>query len=117
MFGFKIEVIIIGTIILLGMLGGYYYSWKSGIEQQALMEFNRQQVEQTAKNQQDFKEKLDVINRTQTDILQQNEEKIKQLQDKIDDLSSYLDSSQAAKDNREASPILKNTIKKLRGTL
>ena len=67
MFG-RIQLIIFGGILLMGALTGIYYSWRTGIEREALLEYNQKQLEQNLKDQQAMREKLDAMAAKQKEI-------------------------------------------------
>jgi hypothetical protein len=55
MFGLsKIAIYLLIALFSLGGITTTYYVWKRNIEHAALLEFNRQQTEQTAKDQAEF---------------------------------------------------------------
>lgn len=116
MFGLsRIPMYIAAFFLLSGLLTGIYYGWKHSIEQQALLEFNQKQLEQVIKDQQDFQNKMSAVENNQKtiveDLTKQNEDINKQLAD----ISTYLSSSDAKKNDRPSSIILKNTIYQLSG--
>lgn len=101
------------AIIASTILGGAYWGWKRQIEQQALLEYNQQQLEQIIKDQELFYQKMAVIEQKQQEILNDLDKKNREIAIKLKDLEKYLNSPEVKKLNRPASEIIKNTIRKL----
>jgi curved DNA-binding protein CbpA len=113
MFG-RLQVIIVGGIILFGLLSGLYYSWRKGIEREALLEYNQKQIEQNIADQKAMKEKLEAMDKIQTEIKAQNQAATKEFKDKMNNISSDIDSKKTV--DRPASEVLKKTVNKLKDT-
>ena len=62
--------------MLFGVLSGIYYSWRKGIEREALLEYNQKQLEQFTKDQEDFRKKMENIKKEQDELRKKNEEEI-----------------------------------------
>jgi uncharacterized membrane protein len=107
-------MIIIGGILLIGLLSGVYYSWRSSITRQALLEYNQKQLEQTLKDQEEFRLKMQAIQKNQEELIKKNREDKKEFDDKMASARSYLESDEAKKEDRSSSQVLKQTIKKLK---
>ena len=95
-------------------LSGIYYYWKSSVEQEALMEYNQKQLEQSLEDQKKMRAALDDIQQKQADIIKKTEEDKRALDEKLSVVDSTLDSEKAKKQDRPSSDILKNTVKQLR---
>ena len=80
MFG-RIQIIIIGGMLLLGALTGIYYSWRSSIEREALLEYNQKQLEQSIKDKEELKQKMDLIEIDQQAAIRKIEEDRKALEE------------------------------------
>ena len=111
MFG-RLQLYIIGGIILFGALTGIYYSWRSGVEREALLRYNQVQLEQSIKDQELLRQKIDNINQKQKEIDEANIADKKIFSDKIDSITNDIDSKDVV--NRPASKVLKDTIRKLK---
>jgi uncharacterized protein HemX len=92
-------------------LSGIYYYWKNSIEQEALMEYNQKQLEQSIEDQKKLKAALDEIQQKQADIIKQTEEDKKAFDQKLSVVDTSIDNS---KQDRPSSDILKNTVKQLK---
>ena len=57
----RLAIIIVGSIILFGTLTGIYYSWRKGIEREALLEYNQKQLEQNLKDQEELRKKMEAV--------------------------------------------------------
>lgn len=113
MFG-RIQIIIIGGILLLSAMSGVYYTWRKGIQREALLEYNQKQLEQHQKDQEDFRQKIAVISRQQEEIMSKNSEDKKIFNNKIRAAEDYLNSSETRINDRPASETLKETVRKLK---
>jgi len=98
-------------VIVFGSLTGIYYSWRKGIEREALLEFNQKQIEQNLKDQAEMKKRLEEINKKQQEFIKKNAEDKKAFNDKVGNINKNIDTN--SKD-RPASDILKKTIDQLR---
>jgi uncharacterized membrane protein (DUF106 family) len=113
MFG-RIQFIIIGAVLLFSVLSGIYYSWRKGIEREALLEYNQKQLEQHQKDQEEFRKRMEEIKKQQEEIAKKNEEEKKIFNDKMRAAADYLESAEVKKDDRPASSVLKETVRKLK---
>ena len=111
MFG-RLQLYIIGGVLLFGVLTGIYYSWRKSIEHQALLEYNQNQIEQNIKDQQAIKQKLVDIEKTQSEITAANAADKKEFKGKMDQINSSIDSKTTV--DRPASDVLKKTLTKLK---
>ena len=110
----RLAIIIIGSIILLGTLSGIYYSWRKGIEREALLEYNQRQIEQNIKDQEELRKKMEAVNAKQEELIKKNEEDKKDFDSKINNARDYVNTEEAKKSDIPASVILKETVKKLK---
>jgi Fe2+ transport system protein B len=113
MFG-RLQIIIVGGILLIGILSGIYYSWRSSIEREALLEYNQKQLEQTIKDQEEFRIKMLAIQKSQDEIVNENNKSRKIFDDQIKTTDEYLESTAVKNADKPSSDILKETIKKLK---
>lgn len=111
----KVVAQIIGGVLLLGLLVGGYYYWKHSVKQEALVEWNKAQVEQVQKEQQKLIENLTVIDKNLAVIKKELEYTKKILDDKFKDVDEYLakDSTKNEYKNKPSSDVLKRTFKEL----
>lgn len=112
----RLLIIVIGSIILLFILGGSYIYWKRGVEKQALYEYNQKQFIQNIKDQEILRKKLEEIAAKQKEIEDKTNADNKTFNDKINSITTMLDSKQAIEQDRPSSKILKDTIKRLKET-
>ena len=111
MFG-RIQLYIFVGIVGFGILSGLYYSWRKGIEREALLEYNQIQIEQNIKDQEEMKQKLADIYKKQADIEAANSADKKVFKGKIDNINTEINSKTTV--DRPASDVLKNTVNKLK---
>ena len=115
MFG-RLQLYIFIGILVFGSLTAGYYSWRKGIEREALLEYNQKQLEQTAKDNEEYQRKLKEIQDNQQVIIQKNDEDKRNFEAKMKDASIYLDASDTKKLDRPSSEVLKKTVNKLKDT-
>lgn len=113
MFGLdKIVVYVFIALFSVGAITATYFVWKHNVRQQALVEFNMQQMEQTVKDQAEFMRQQQEIASQQAaaarDLVNQNDA----LSRRMGSIDRFLTSSQAQ--DRPASNVLKETIERLR---
>ncbi|MGZ4849818.1 MAG: hypothetical protein ACXV2C_00365 [Candidatus Bathyarchaeia archaeon] len=104
----------IGIILGACIAGGVYLYWKHDITSAAQTQFNNAQLEKTIQEQNDYINKTKAINAAQEKTLNDLAAQNSQLTDKLKDVNDYLGSSDAMKDDRPSSKVLKTTIQKLR---
>jgi hypothetical protein len=113
MFG-RIQLYVIVGIIAFSSLCGIYYSWRSGIEREALLEYNQRQLEQNIKDQEAMKQQLEGINAKQKEVQAANDADKKVLKDKLESINTDLNTKETAATDRPASDVLKKTVNKLK---
>ena len=96
------------------LLTGFYFYWKHNVEQQALMEYNQKQLEQSIEDQNKIKETLVAIETNQQQIIKQSEQDKVAYEQKLGTVTDYLDSSATKKSDKPSSDILKQTVKQLK---
>ncbi len=113
MFGLnKLTVYLLVALFAAGAVTTTYYVWKRNIEQQALLDFNRQQLEQTAREQAEFARQQQEIANQQAAAARALAAQNENLNRRIGNIDRFLSSSQAQ--DRPASDVIKQTIERLR---
>ena len=109
----KIYVYIFIGLLIVGSVTGTYVAWKRNIEHQALLDFNQKQIEQSARDQEEF-------NRRQRELTARQEEIARDLRNKTEDLNrqmrgidAALNSVEARKSDRASSAVLQQTVEQL----
>lgn len=110
----RIYIYAIIAFVVFGTLTATYYSWRKSIEQQALLEFNQKQLEQTIADQAEFRRRMQEITDKQEEIIKKTNEDRKAFEDKINEAQTFIDSEEARKADRPASNLLKETVKRLK---
>jgi uncharacterized membrane protein len=110
----RIYIYAIVAVVVLGTLTGTYYSWRKGIERQALLEYNQKQLEQNMADQAEYRRKMQEITKKNEEIVKKSAEERKAFEDKINEAQTYIDSEEVRKSDRPASNILKETVKRLK---
>ena len=107
---------VIYALVIVGVVVGSFIfirTWENDIKKSALNDFNNKQLEQVIKDQNKFQVQLEQLNKSQQAIVDDMNIQNQSLVNKLNTVTTYLDSNQAKKDNRSSSTVLKNTIKKL----
>lgn len=106
---------IVGLVIVgLGIAWGALKIHDASVRREALLEYNKKQLEQIIKDQQEQQRRWDnleknILPKLYADISKE----IESTQKKVDDVEAYLNSSEVLKNDRAASEILKETLKRL----
>ena len=111
----RIQLYIIAGFIVFSSLCGIYYSWRSGIEREALLEYNQKQLEQSIKDKEEMQKKLANIEVKQKEIQAENEATKKVFKEDMNSIAADLDKKEVIETDRTSSQILKDTINKLKG--
>lgn len=97
-------------------IGGYLY-WEHSVAQEAaqkaINDFNRKQMEQVIKDKEALAEQLREVSRLQQEAIQEAQRKAQEVDAKLKEVDDFLRSPEAVKQDRPASPLLRETIKKL----
>jgi hypothetical protein len=110
----RIQLYIVAGFIVFSSLCGIYYSWRSGIEREALLEYNQKQLEQSNKDKEETRKRLEEINNAQKKIEAENDAAKKVLKEKLESVLVDLNSKEIVSDDRAASKVLKSTVNKLK---
>jgi uncharacterized protein YoxC len=110
LFGNKYAMYAMAALALVGI----YFIWKHNVEQAALMEYNQKQLEQVIHDQQVFQQKMDEVQNNQKAIVEDLAKKNDELNQKLSSLNTFLDSTEARKEDKPASNLLRATVKQLR---
>jgi Tfp pilus assembly protein PilE len=102
------------AVMAIGAVTTTYYVWKSSIERAALMEFNRAQLEQSRKDQEEFLRRQEALEEQQREATRALLEQNRDVQNRIESIQGNLNSPAAAAADRPASDILKRTVEQLR---
>jgi Tfp pilus assembly protein PilN len=107
----RIPLYIAGAVAIIGI----YFFWKHNVEQIALLEYNQKQLQQVIEDQQRFQQKMQEVENKQRsieiDLANQND----QVSKVLIPINDYLNSTDAKKQDKPASEILKKTVGGLRG--
>ena len=113
MFG-RLQLYIVIGIFAFGALTAGYYKWRAGIEREALLEYNQQQLEQSVKDKEKMQKQLQEIDEAKRVIEERNAADKKEFKNKIDSIAIELSSKQTIADDRPSSKVLKDTVNKLK---
>lgn len=102
------------AVMAMGAITTTYYVWKSSIERAALMEFNQRQLEQTLKDQEEFRRRQEALEEQQREATRALLEQNRDVQNRIQSIQGNLNSPAAAASDRPASDILRRTVEQLR---
>lgn len=111
MFGLdRITIYIIGALFLVGAMTTTYYVWKRGVEQAAMMEFNRQQLEQNARDQAEFMRRQEEVAEQQRRAAAELAEQNRRIHQRVNSINQMINQSE----DSPAPEIIKRTIDRLR---
>ena len=113
MFG-RLQLYVFIGILAFGVLSAGYYSWRAGIEREALLEYNQKQIEQDAKDKEILRQQVEDIENKRREIEAENVASKKAFEDKINSISADLNSKETKAADKESSKVLKDTITKLK---
>ena len=100
--------------LALGVATTTYYIWKSSVERVALLEYNQAQLEQSRKDQEEFRRRQEALEEQQREATRALLEQNRQVQDRITSIQIDLNAPAAVASDRPASDILKRTVEQLR---
>lgn len=89
------------------------HQWEAKIAEEARLEFNNEQLQQTIKDQKIIDDKLSQVNADQKKIIDDLNTKNQALTTSVNNLNEYLSSDDAKKANKLSSDVLKKTIEEL----
>lgn len=113
MFGIsKLGIYVFIAVLSLGAVTTTYFVWRHNIRQQALLEFNMKQAEQTAKDQAEFIRQQQEIASQQAAAARALANQNDALSRRMSNIDRFLTSPQVQ--DRPASDVLKETIDRLR---
>lgn len=110
----KYTVYIVGALLGIGVLTGGYFIWRAQITSAAQLQFDNAQLKQTIADQTKYINEMKAINDAQAQSVKDLMNFNSSLNASTLDLDTYLNSSDATKDDRPSSLVLKNTITKLK---
>jgi uncharacterized protein HemX len=96
------------------LLTGVYLFWKRSIELEALQDFNRQQLEQTVRDQELFRQRQSELEEQQRIISRNLAAENNRLRTRVESIQGVLSSQEAIANDRPSSDILRQTIDELR---
>lgn len=110
----RIQLYIVAGIFFFGVLTTIYYKWRQGIEREALLEYNQQQLEQNIKDKEEMRKQLEDIDKKQKEIEAANAAEKRVFKDKLETINTELNSKVVNDADRPASKVLKDTVDKLK---
>lgn len=113
MFG-RLQIYIVGGILIFGMLCGIYYKWRAGIEREALLEYNQNQLEQSIKDKEEMRKQLEAMDAKQKEIQAENEAAKKVFKQEMNSIATDLDKKEVIENDRKSSEVLRSTVNKLK---
>ena len=114
MFGLNKYVIYgIAAFIIIGAFTTFVMMWKHEIETAAKLEFNNRQLQITLEEQTKHIEEMNQLAVDKDIIIKKMSDDNNILSTRVVNIQNYLNSEEAKKNDRKASIILKNTVRKL----
>lgn len=112
--GSKNLVYLGAALLAMTLTTGLYLFWKRSIELQALQDFNRQQLEQTVREQEIFRQKQAELEEQQRIISRNLAAENTRLRTRVESIQNMLNSPETAASDRPASDVLRRTVDELR---
>ena len=109
MFG-RLQLYIFIGILAFGVFSAGYYSWRAGIEREALLEYNQKQIEQDAKDKEVLRQQLEDIEKKRREIEAENAEVKKKFKEQMEIIVDDIEKNES----KPASKVLKDTVSKLK---
>lgn len=105
---------VIGLIITL-IIGawGIIKVHDAGVRREALENFNKQQLEIALKSQEDFNRQTRILQETQNRLVESLSKSLQETERAVSGVDDYLSSAEAKKNNKDASIVIKETLKRL----
>lgn len=98
------------AVISLAAITATYYVWKHNVEQAAVMEFNKQQLEQNARDQAEFIRRQEEIASQQRNATRELAEQNRRLQTRVNSINTMINQTE----DTAAADVIKRTIERLR---
>jgi hypothetical protein len=92
---------------------GVYFAWKKNIEHQALLDFNQKQIEQSARDQEEYNRRQRELTAAQEEITRDLKRKTEDLDRQMRNIDGVLNSAEAKKSDRASSAVLQQTVEQL----
>ena len=106
----KLVIYAVVATLLIGAMTTTYYVWKRGVEQAALMEYNRLQLEQNARDQAEFIRRQEELATLQRRAARELAEQNRRLQTRVESINQMIGQSE----DSPAADVIKRTIERLR---
>jgi hypothetical protein len=103
----------VGMTALIATTGAYYL-WKSSVEQRAFMEFNMRQLEQSIKDQEEYRRRQEALEEQQREAARALADQNRVLNSRVQTIQRMLNSPETAAGDRPSSDVLRQTIDQLR---
>lgn len=101
-------------IVGVATVTGAYYLWKRGVEQQALLEHSRTQLELAVREQEEFRRRQEALEEQQREAARALAEQNRTLNSRVQSIHRALSSPEVAAGDRPSSDVLRQTIDQLR---
>jgi len=106
----KLVIYAVVATLLIGAMTTTYYVWKRGVERAALADFNRQQLEQNARDQAEFIRRQEELAAMQRRAAAELAEANRKLQSRVNSINQMLNQSQ----DSPAPDVIRQTFERLK---
>lgn len=108
---------IVGVVLLIGFVYlsfiGYLKIRDAAVRREALLEFNKKQMELVIKEQQEQKKRWEEFEQRVSKLFTDITKELENTQRSVDNVEAYLNSPEANRDDRPSSEVLKETLRRL----
>lgn len=110
----KVVLWMVGIVSVIGIIFTAKYLYDSAIEARVLLEYNKQQLEQVVKSQEEYISQLKQLQEIQKQVSDELKQKITEVDQKVDNVNDFIDSTDIEGKDKPSSEILKETVRRLR---
>jgi hypothetical protein len=106
----KVILYVIGALLLTGAIATTYYVWKRDIEHTAVLEFNRQQLEQNVRDQAEFIRRQEELADQQRRAAMELAEQGRRLQGRVNSINQMINQAE----DGPVPNVIRQTIERLK---
>jgi hypothetical protein len=106
----KVTLYVIGALLLTGAIATTYYVWKRDIEHTAVLEFNKQQLEQNVRDQAEFIRRQEEVVEQQRRASAELVENSRRLQIRVNSINQMINQAQ----DGPVPDVIRQTIERLK---
>lgn len=110
----KVVLWVAGIVAIAGVIFGAKYLYDSALEARVLLEYNKKQLEEVVRAQEQYIRKLEELHELQKQVSEELNKRIEEMDEKFDGINEFIDSTDVDGKDKPSSEILKETVRRLR---